>query len=98
MIPVKRAKKVAVQYLRDISDPDQLHDVRLEEVELSEDETIWLITIGYTVKVELSLGEPPDNYMFPELAEAGQSHERIYKLFNIDAEKGVVKSMKMRVV
>lgn len=49
MINVKAAVKSAIEYLEFVQNElgGQLQDVRLEEVELSEDKSHWLITLGY---------------------------------------------------
>lgn len=57
-------------------------DLRLEEVELSEDESKWLITLGFV--------RPADNVI--------DSPSREYRRFEIDAATADVKSMKMRTV
>ncbi|NEO85954.1 MAG: hypothetical protein F6J87_17120 [Spirulina sp. SIO3F2] len=101
MIHVNKAIDAAVNYLQSLSkaSPGKFFDVRLEEVEPSDDETFWLITLGYTVKVEVSLNESSDYYnMFLDLPEMNKPHERIYKTFHVNAENGIVKSMKMRTI
>jgi hypothetical protein len=74
---------------------NQVQDLRLEEVELSEDKKFWFVTLGFerpVVQRKNSLSElmpapalPPD-----------YKYEREYKIFKIDAETGEVQSMKIR--
>lgn len=48
-VTVKAAVKSAIEYLQFVQNElgGELQDVRLEEVELSEDKSYWLITLGY---------------------------------------------------
>jgi hypothetical protein len=55
-------------------------DLRLEEVELSDDGSQWFITLGYSTSVD----------------GLGIRSVRDYKIFTIDAITGEVKSMKIR--
>lgn len=69
---------------------DQIVDVRLEEVELSENRQFWLITLGFN--------RQRDQAKNP-LGMAGiPQYEREYKIFKINSETGIVESMKIRVV
>jgi hypothetical protein len=56
MIDVKIAVNAAYEYLKSLQDimASSLPDLRLEEVELSEDQSFWLITLGFD-KPEKSL-------------------------------------------
>ncbi|MGI0489076.1 hypothetical protein ACN4EK_27005 [Pantanalinema rosaneae CENA516] len=49
MIDLKTAVKAAYEYFDSIQDMigNQLQDLRLEEVELSDDRKFWLITLGF---------------------------------------------------
>lgn len=91
-IDVREAVNIAEKYFDSVKDMMglQVNDLRLEEVELSEDKNFWLITLGFnrltdTAKNHLGLPTIP-------------RHEREYKIFNIDAQTGEVKSMKIREV
>lgn len=50
MIDVKEAAKTASEYLTGLYSLASWDDVRLEEVELTEDEKYWLITLSYSDK------------------------------------------------
>lgn len=89
-IDVRAAVHAAENYLNSLQDKigTGIQDVRLEEVELSEDKTYWLITIGFNRLTDTAsnpLGLP-----------AIPQHEREYKIFKIDTTTGEVKSMKIR--
>ena len=83
MIDVKEATKSAINYFTDIYG-EKIRGIAVEEIELSDDEHYWYITIGY-IDESQSTG-----YFQP----FGQN--RVYKIFEIDAKDGTVKSMKMR--
>ncbi|WP_434688231.1 hypothetical protein [Pseudanabaena minima] len=60
----------------------QIRDLRLEEVELSDDRSQWLITLGYSISED----------------GMGIRSVRHYKIFTVDATTGEVQSMKIREV
>jgi hypothetical protein len=97
MIDVKDAVKIAATYLKELL--PFANDIALEEVELSEDDRFWNITLSAFVPA------PPP----PKAAKAAQlglglsmseffreDAVRIYKILQIDAEAGTVRSMKIR--
>lgn len=82
MINVKEATDKAKEHL--ISFFPEAEQVQLEEVELTEDKTHWLITLSYegnTSSVASSM-------------LVGKS--LLYKIFKLDAKNGEVVSMKIR--
>jgi hypothetical protein len=82
MINVKEATDKAKEHL--ISFFPEAEQVQLEEVELTEDKTHWLITLSYegiTSSVASSM-------------LVGKS--LLYKIFKLDAKNGEVISMKIR--
>ncbi|HAG85777.1 MAG TPA: hypothetical protein DCL61_32720 [Cyanobacteria bacterium UBA12227] len=88
-IDVRGAVMAAKQYFQSLQDMigQQLQDLRLEEVELSEDKQFWFITLGFdrpANKNSLLKDIVPPNY------------ERVYRIFKIDSESGEVQSMKIR--
>jgi hypothetical protein len=83
MIDVKQAVKIAYDYLTSLY--PEARSVELEEVELTEDERYWLITLGYT-----ALGG--------SIPSAFALREKKYKTLKTDAESGRVVSMKMRLL
>lgn len=84
-LDVKAAVATAVTYLKDLYSDEQLKNIRLEEVWLSDDEKYWYITIGY---------DSPTPALHP-LATLRPS-EREYKLFKVRVEDGRVMEMKIR--
>jgi hypothetical protein len=91
MVDVKQAVAKAMDYLKDMYQIDQFKDVMLEEVDLSEDNKYWNVTIGFTRRQESTSGGPMATLI-------GQSTEfkREYRVFQIDAESGDLRSMRSR--
>lgn len=91
MVDVKEAVGKAMDYLKDMYRIDQFKDVLLEEVDLSEDNKFWNVTIGFTRRQESTSGGPMATLI-------GQSTEfkREFKIFQIDAENGALRSMRSR--
>ena len=88
MVDVKEAVGKAMDYLKDMYQIDQFKDVLLEEVDLSEDNKFWNVTIGFTRRQETTSGGPMATLI-------GQSTEfkREFKVFQIDSENGALRSM-----
>jgi hypothetical protein len=82
MIDVKQAAQSASNFIAGLYSNETISDVRLEEVELSEDGKHWLITLSFPLPASLGV-------MY--LGGARQ-----YKLFKVDANTGEVLSMKIR--
>jgi len=87
MIEVKQAVANAVGFLREIYDEEGLRDVRLEEVELSEDEGMWQITLSF----HRAGGESTSS----DLAAAIFT-KREFKTVAVSSATGKVQSMKIR--
>jgi hypothetical protein len=89
MVDVKQAVARAMDYLKDMYRIEQFKDVLLEEVDLSEDNKYWNVTIGFTRRQETTSGGPMATLI-------GQSSEfkREYKVFQIDARSGDLRSMR----
>lgn len=71
---------------------DSVDDLQLEEVELTEDEKYWLITLGFAPAPSSAQSTPLPAF----LAGIRPSAERKYRVFKVNAENGKVLSMKMR--
>jgi hypothetical protein len=84
-IGVKEAVKAATEAIKDLLPGPDLGDLRLEEVEQTDDERYWLITLGYSVR-----------QFSPIVPLPLRGHDRIYKQFKVDADTGRVMSMKIR--
>jgi len=88
-INVQVAAQKAVNYLQNLAPHmgNQITNTRLEEIELSEDEKFWFITLGFDRLIDDNL-----------LGQLQQRAERDYKQIKIDATTGDVKAMKIRTV
>lgn len=86
MVDVKSAVRTAAQFLLDIQPSSPPEDVAVEEVELSEDEGRWLVTLGFY---------PPGSSIS---RVSGDKPARQYREIQVDADLGGVLSMKMRKV
>lgn len=103
MIDARKAVLAAQDYFNsmlDLLNQDSLlvvSDVRLEEVEMSEDKKYWLITFGYNL---VSLLEFQKNRTSIALnKEIVKSKEnRHYKILKVNTNNGEVESMKNREV
>lgn len=87
MLEVKEAVKVATEYIQTLFAEKQIPELRLEEVELSQDGQFWEVTLSFVVR-------EPTAYL--SLGDAARSRE--YKIFRVNAENGQVQSMKIRKV
>lgn len=81
MIDARAAAKAAVEYLEQFYTPNDVQDLRVEEVELSDDGDTWLITLGFF--------ERTTGLVFG-------AAQRVYKVFRVDREDGQVYSMWIR--
>ena len=95
MIDVKTAVKTAIDYVASLFDPDEILDVRLEEVERSEDDRFWYVTIGFDWRYRSPLKFAPD---VPVPFRKDPSGQREFKRVKIDAQSGEVLSMHIRAV
>jgi hypothetical protein len=86
MIEVKDAVKIAQDYIRELYTQDEIRDLALEEVEISEDNKFWIVTIGFTKQMSQPLN--------PMEAMSGPKFSRFQKELKIDAESSLVRSMK----
>lgn len=92
MINVRPAVNAASNYLLSIKDiMGNLQNMRLEEVELSEDRKYWLITLGFDIPIKNKnpLG-------IAGLLQEGNFLTRKYKLFKVKSETNEVEAMKIR--
>jgi hypothetical protein len=91
MIGVKDALGAAQAFVRDLYPEEELRHLRLEEVDLSSDERVWNITLSW---VEKSISKPSVLGIYGGGGDI-QKLPRVYKVFEVDAESGTVRSMKM---
>ena len=87
MIDVKDAVQKAIVFVGDVMKDDRAKSVLLEEIELSEDGKMWMITI--------SLPTPPG--LFAAMKSV-QGDARDYKAIQLDSSTGAIKSFRIRKV
>ncbi len=94
-IDARDAVKSAADYLNHIKDlmGEKINNLRLEELELSENQQLWVVTLGYDVPYTPSGIE---SLMMTSGISGQKSSKREYKIFNVDAQTGAVQSMKIR--
>jgi len=93
MIDIKQAVNTAMEFVKGLYDRDTLKNLLLEEVEFSEDEKYWVVTIGFDFG-GLQVSEPTP---FPS-GSSPIRQARIYKLIRIDKETGKPISLKLKKV
>lgn len=80
MIDAKEAVRIAIDYYKDVCG-ESFSGLQLEELDMTEHEDHWLVTLSYVENPLAALmGEP----------------KRSYKIFKISRETGQVVSMKIR--
>jgi hypothetical protein len=102
-IDLKTAINSAHEFLMDKKDTmgRGFSDIRLEEVELSNDRRQWLITLGYNLIIsreeagsnlgsKLGISSAVIADMIPDTVK------RYYRIFKVNARTGEVESMKIR--
>ena len=93
MIEVKQAVEIAARYMAELLKGS---DVTLEEVELSDDDRFWYITLSALIPTQaqpsgrLGINTSPAAELF------GPANQRVYKVLAVNAETGSVRSMKIR--
>lgn len=84
MVSVKQAVEKAAGFLNEMYEGQVLDDLRLEEVERSDDNKLWFITLSFL--------KPP----LPFQSALSLPRSREYKVVTVSAETGEVRSMKIR--
>ncbi len=91
-IGAKQAVAAALKYFGEFFPHPTHRNVLLEELEESEDEQYWLVTIGFDF-------ERPVNALGGKMADIfGTPPHRKYKTFKVSATSGKVTSMKIRTI
>jgi len=91
-VGIREAVQAARQYMNRAFE-GRLEDVQLEETELSDDETKWLITLSY-----LRTEPPRDSILAAAAGTLFPEKIRVYKTITVDARTGLARSMKIRKV
>ena len=97
MIDVQQAVRKSADYLRGIefAAPEEL---RVEEVELSDDEGCWVITLGFRGDQLVVDTSRNGGFLFGQARPiAHPEYKREYQIFRIQSEDGALKDMKKRV-
>lgn len=88
-IDVKTAVKSALKFFCESFKSVHLSNVQLEEIELSDDERHWLITVGYDNPADISA--PTGKFLLPNSRPA-----RKYRVVRVDTSTGRAVSVKIR--
>ena len=88
MIEAQDAVRIAMEAMAELYAKDQVPHLTLEEVEFGKDGTTWIVIVSFSRTFAKSTIE----------AMTGQQGTTTYKKLEIDAERGVVRSMKMHQV
>ncbi|TWT41029.1 hypothetical protein RAS1_37200 [Phycisphaerae bacterium RAS1] len=93
-LSAKEAAAHAAAFLRELLATPKA-ELRLDEVELSDDDRVWRITLSYLGPAD------PGQSGFAEFLHKvqdmpGSSIERIYKLVEVDAHTGEVRAVRIR--
>jgi hypothetical protein len=94
LVGVKEAVQNALEYLQELYSlsATPLPNLRLEEVELSEDGTQWLVTYGFTASEK----DIEQNSIFSGFGGTTTRTRRDYKVIAVDARTGEPRSMRIR--
>ena len=93
MIDVKKAVEAACDFIQQLPQVGAVSPITLEEVELTDDERYWLITLGlYRPVLPPTTTGPVETIAGNLLAK----REREYKVVKVHADNGKVQSMKIR--
>ena len=82
-LDVRQAVSIALDYFRDLSDGQKLSDISMEEVELSDEDRFWRVTVGFFVPESTN-----------PLAHLG-GLQRQFKIVTVNAQTGDIRSIKL---
>jgi hypothetical protein len=97
MLDVKQAVQKSADYLRGVefSAPQEL---RVEEVELSDDEGCWVVTLGFRGDQLVVNADRSAGTLFTQPRPiAHPRYKREYRVFRIRSQDGELRGMKKRV-
>jgi hypothetical protein len=95
----KEAVLIAHRYLIDLYGLESLKELLLEELELSEDETTWAVTFGFSTGRTIEIVEEPSGVAIAEglpyslTTKKVIKSERAYKLITVHAKDGSIVSL-----
>jgi len=91
MIDIKQAVHAAEKFFKELYDQETLKNFLVEEVELSEDEKDWVVTVGFDFG-----GTPPTLPTQFTSTSSTPRAGRVFKEVQIDKESGEPKSIKTK--
>ena len=94
MIEVKQAVETAANYLADLFANEGISDIRLEEVELSEDGQTWYVTLSFLRTRKATGRTLVDGLRVGSVG--GIEKDRDFKVLALRATDGQVTSVKIR--
>jgi len=94
MLDVKEVVGKASLFVSNVFGEEEVRNISLEEVKISEDEQFWFITLGLYVPNK----NPARKHLGMTLASISEPYLKQYKIFKIESETGKVVSMKIREV
>jgi hypothetical protein len=98
-IDVSQAIEAAFTFANSIvGKKEELRDIRLEEIDFSDVDGCWLITLSYLreIAVEEETDFGPVAAVAKALARSERKFRRVYKSFAVDATSGKVRTMRIR--
>jgi hypothetical protein len=93
IVDVKYAVDRATAYFSKLMAPT---DIRLEEVEISDGDRFWLVTLSALVPAQKAANIDGQIPLSALATIFKPDTERVYKVFTVDASTGDVRSMKIR--
>ena len=97
MIDVKTAVAKAIECLGNLLESDSISGMRLEEVELSDDQSTWSITLSFVRRTPSTTSSPAEAIRAIQSMTLGvPMGEREYKIVAVNSANGEIRSMKIR--
>jgi len=97
MISVKEAIAAAKQWMQQVYAPEDIPELMLEEVDQTEDQKHWLITMGFRAPSGHQRVSETSEVAKPPLPQPRLERvPRAYKQLRVNAETGKVESMQIR--
>lgn len=104
MITMNEAVKSAMKTFDELYRDQPVKDPLLEEIELSDREKAWNVTIGFSVEEatlptaldQMMARVPPFDALPPKSLPQHRQLVRKYKVFSIDSEDGTFRAMKLK--
>ncbi len=92
MIEMKQAVQTAMELCRNLYGQEKAADYLVEEVELTEDEKFWLVTIGFNI----GQGETSQPSTSASGGSSTKKPEHIFKTMKVDANSGRALALKIK--